>query len=167
MDKRHDDQNDETLFIKGIDKLLERNSLNRRLHWTTIASEKALLAVIGILTLIACVQSLAEMYANWRVGLPDLFLLFIYAEIIGMIGAFYSTSRIPVTLPIIIAVTALCRLIVMQSKETEAMVLLAEAGAILVLSSAAYIMSLKDKASLEKLREHELERKNDDAGKVR
>jgi protein PsiE len=99
------------------------------------------------------------------VGLPDLFLLFIYAEIIGMIGAFYSTSRIPVTLPIIIAVTALCRLIVMQSKETEAMVLLAEAGAILVLSAAAYIMSLKDKSSLDKLREHEQDLKNDDVGK--
>ena len=39
-----------------------------------------------------------------------------------MIGAFYSTSRIPVTLPIIIAITALCRLIVMQSKESEALV---------------------------------------------
>ena len=155
MNKRQDDKNNEPLFVKVIDKLLERNSLNRRLHWTTIASEKALLAVIGILTLVACLQSLAKMYNNFYVGLPDLFLLFIYAEIIGMIGAFYSTSRIPVTLPIIIAVTALCRLIVMQSKETEAIVLLAEAAAILVLSCAAYIMSLKDKSSLEKLREHE------------
>jgi protein PsiE len=165
MNKRHDDQKDESLFFKAREKLLERNSLNRRLHWTTIASEKALLAVIGILTLVACVQSIAEMYSRWYVGLPDLFLLFIYAEIIGMIGAFYSTSRIPVTLPIIIAVTALCRLIVMQSKETEAMVLLAEAGAVLVLSAAAYIMSLKDKASLEKFRDHEQDRKSDDVGK--
>ena len=160
MNNRQDDKNNEPLFVKVIDKLLERNSLNRRLHWTTIASEKALLAVIGILTLVACVQSLAEMYANLYVGLPDLFLLFIYAEIIGMIGAFYSTSRIPVTLPIIIAVTALCRLIVMQSKETEAIVLLAEAAAILVLSCAAFIMSLKDKSSLDKLREHEQLHKN-------
>ena len=163
MDNQQDDKNKEPLFFKVIEKLLERNAINRRLHWTTIASEKALLAVIGILTLVACAQSLAEMYANLYVGLPDLFLLFIYAEIIGMIGAFYSTSRIPVTLPIIIAVTALCRLIIMQSKETEAMVLLAEAGAILVLSCAAYIMSLKDKSSLEKLKGQEQEYKNDKA----
>jgi protein PsiE len=81
-----------------------------------------------------------------------------------MIGAFYATSRIPVTLPIIIAVTALCRLIVMQSKETEALVLLAEAGAILVLSCAAYLMSLKDKSSLDKLREIEQRRKMEDFG---
>jgi hypothetical protein len=45
------------------------------------------------------------------------------------------------------------------------MVLLAEAGAILVLSAAAYIMSLKDKSSLDKLREHEQDLKNDDVGK--
>ncbi len=161
MNKPDEHENRDASFAKVIEKLLQRNSLNRRLHWTTIASEKALLAVIGILTLVACLQSLLEMYANLYVGLPDLFLLFIYAEIIGMIGAFYSTSRIPVTLPIIIAVTALCRLIIMQSKETEALVLLAEAAAILILSCAAYMMSLKDKSSLEKLRENEQERKED------
>ena len=138
-------------MIRLIDTLLGRNSLNRRLHWTTIASEKALLALIGILTIVASVQSLNEMYLFGKIGLPDLFLLFIYAEIIGMIGAFYSTSRIPVTLPIIIAITALCRLIIMQSKDSEALVLVAEASAILVLSCAAYVMSLKDRHSLEKL----------------
>ena len=132
--------------------ILQRNSLNRRLHWTTIASEKLLLSVIGVLVLIACAQSLFEMYQRLEVTLPDLFLLFIYVEIIGMIGAFYSTSRIPVTLPIIVAITALCRLIVMHSKEMEALVLLAEAGAILILSLAALAMSLKDKISLDKLR---------------
>ncbi|RPG27089.1 MAG: phosphate-starvation-inducible E-like protein [Gammaproteobacteria bacterium TMED92] len=136
-----------------LEKLLERNSLNRRLHWTTIASEKVLLALIGLLTLVASFQALNDMYLAGKVGLPDLFLLFIYVEIIGMIGAFYSTSRIPVTLPIIIAITALCRLIVMQSKESEALVLVAEASAILVLSCAAYLMSLKDRHSLMKLKE--------------
>ena len=136
-----------------LENLLERNSLNRRLHWTTIASEKALLALIGLLTLVATFQALTDMYLAGKVGLPDLFLLFIYVEIIGMIGAFYSTSRIPVTLPIIIAITALCRLIVMQSKESEALVLVAEASAILVLSCAAYLMSLKDRHSLMKLKE--------------
>ena len=72
-----------------------------------------------------------------------------------MIGAFYSTNRIPVTLPIVIAITALCRLIVMQSKEMEPLILLAEAGAVLVLSGSAYIMTLKDKLSLEILEQEQ------------
>ena len=134
-----------------IKKLLERNRLNKRLHWTTIASEKTLLAVIGILTVLASVEDVWGMFQALTITLADLFLLFIFAEIIGMIGAFYSTNRIPVTLPIVIAITALCRLIVMQSKEMEPLILLAEAGAILVLSASAYIMTLKDKLSLQML----------------
>ena len=47
-----------------LEKLLERNSLNRRLHWTTIASEKALLALIGLLTLVASFQALNDMYMS-------------------------------------------------------------------------------------------------------
>ncbi len=121
------------------------------LHWTTVSSEKVLLAIIGIATCIAAGQYLISMYEAKEIQLADLFLLFIYVEIIGMVGAFYSTNRIPVTLPIIIAITALCRLIIMQSKDMDALMLLGEAGAILILSISAYIMSLKDKISLEKM----------------
>ena len=69
-----------------------------------------------------------------------------------MVGAFYSTNRIPVTLPIIIAITAICRLIVMQNKEMEATLIVGEAAAVLILAGAAYVMSLKDRISLEKLK---------------
>ena len=125
------------------------------LHWTTVSSEKVLLAIIGIATCIAAGQYLISMYEAKEIQLADLFLLFIYVEIIGMVGAFYSTNRIPVTLPIIIAITALCRLIIMQSKDMDALMLLGEAGAILILSISAYIMSLKDKISLERKKDVE------------
>ena len=124
------------------------------LHWTTVTSERVLLAITGIATCIAAAQYIFSMFLAKNIMLADLFLLFIYAEIIGMVGAFYSTNRIPVTLPIIIAITALCRLIIMQSKEMDALMLLGEAGAILILSAAAYIMSLKDKLSLEKKKDN-------------
>ena len=126
---------------------------DKNLHWTTVTSEKALLAIIGIATCIAAAQYLFQMYEAREILLADLFLLFIYVEIIGMVGAFYSTNRIPVTLPIIIAITALCRLIVMQGKEMDALMLIGEASAVLILAAAAYIMSLKDKVSLEKKKE--------------
>ena len=126
---------------------------DKNLHWTTVTSEKVLLAIIGIATCIAAAQYLFEMYESREILLADLFLLFIYVEIIGMVGAFYSTNRIPVTLPIIIAITALCRLIVMQGKEMDALMLIGEASAVLILAVAAYIMSLKDKVSLEKKKE--------------
>ena len=127
--------------------------MNRGLSWTTIASEKLLLALIGISTCIASAMYLYEMVLQREILLGDLFMLFIYAEILAMVGAFYSTNRIPVTLPIIVAITALCRLIIMQTKEMDGLMVMWEAGAIFVLAGSAYLMSLKDKISLEKLKE--------------
>tara|TARA_B100000683_G_scaffold45372_1_gene41865 strand:+ start:79 stop:510 length:432 start_codon:yes stop_codon:yes gene_type:complete len=129
---------------------IDLNKVNSKLHWTTLYSEKILLAAIGILTMFAAGVEIYGMIMRVKVELADLFLLFIFAEIIGMVGAFYISNRIPVTLPIIIAMTALCRLIVLHSKEADPLVLIAEAGAILVLGGAAYIMSMKEKLSLEK-----------------
>ena len=125
--------------------------MKSKLHWTTEISEKGLLAVIGGLTMIAAGLDIYQMvWINMKIELADLFLLFIYAEIVGMVGVFYTSNRIPVTLPIIIAITALCRLIVLNSKDADPLILMAEAGAILLLSVAAYVMSMKDKISLEK-----------------
>jgi protein PsiE len=93
------------------------------------------------------------MYLLQEVVLADLFMLFIFTEILAMVAAFYSSKRIPVTLPIIIAITALCRLIVMQNKDMDALIIIAEASAVLILAGAAYLMSLKDKLSLEKLKD--------------
>ena len=126
--------------------------MNKGLSWTTIASEKFLLALIGISTCIASAMYLYEMVLQREILLGDLFMLFIYAEILAMVGAFYSTNRIPVTLPIIVAITALCRLIIMQTKEMDAIMVMWEAGAIFILAGSAYLMSLKDKISLEKLK---------------
>ena len=129
---------------------IDISKVNSKLHWTTLYSEKLLLAVIGFLTMFAAGMDVYNMVISLKVELGYLFLLFIYAEIIGMVGAFYISNRIPVTLPIIIAMTALCRLIVLHSKEADPWMLIAEAGAIAVLAGAAYAMSLKDKLSLEK-----------------
>ena len=67
-----------------------------------------------------------------------------------MVEHFILVIGYSVTLPIIIAMTDLCRLIVLHSKEADPWMLIAEAGAIVLLGGAAYIMSYKDKLSLEK-----------------
>ena len=118
------------------------------LHWTTVITEKVMLGGIGILTTVAAGIEVLGMWEAKNIALADLFLLFIYTEIIGMVGAYFANNRIPVTLPIIIAITALCRLIVLHSKEADPLVLIAEAVAILVLAGAAFLMTYKDKLSL-------------------
>ena len=126
------------------------SKLNQSLHWTTTITEKIMLGGIGALTVVAALLEVYGMWQNKNIALADLFLLFIYTEIVGMVGAYYISNRIPVTLPIIIAMTALCRLIILHSKDADPWVLIAEAGAIAVLAGAAYLMSAKEKLSLEK-----------------
>ena len=129
---------------------MEQDKLNKHLHWTTTITEKVMLGGIGILTVVAALLEVWGMWNIRRIELADLFLLFIYTEIVGMVGAYYISNRIPVTLPIIIAMTALCRLIILHSKDGEPLTLLAEAGAIVLLAGAAYAMSAKEKLSLQK-----------------
>ncbi|MDC1449921.1 phosphate-starvation-inducible PsiE family protein [Candidatus Thioglobus sp.] len=114
-----------------------------------------MLGGIGVLTVVAAANEVWGMWLLQNIELADLFLLFIYTEIVGMVGAYYISNRIPVTLPIIIAMTALCRLIILHSKDADPWVLIAEAGAIVLLAGAAYVMSAKEKLSLEKEKQKE------------
>ena len=68
-----------------------------------------------------------------------------------MVATFYANNRIPVTLPLIIAMTALTRMIILQTKDLNAVNIIYEAAGILILAISAYIMTLKDKISLKKL----------------
>ena len=111
-------------------------------------AEQVILLVIAVATIGATIIELVRIFDVMTVNLSDLFLLFIYAEVLGMVGVFYRDNRIPVTLPIIIAITALTRMIILQSKGLDAINIIYEASGILLLS---YIMSLKDKNSLQNL----------------
>ena len=114
-------------------------------------SERAILLLIAIATLYATATEIVRIIDVEMVNLSDLFLLFIYAEVLGMVASFYTNNRIPVTLPLIIAMTALTRMIILQSKDLNAINIIYEASGILILAIAAYIMTLKDKISLDKL----------------
>ena len=114
--------------------------------------EQGILLVIPLATIGAALIEVIRIFGEMSVNLSDLFLLFIYAEVLGMVAIFYKDHRIPVTLPIIIAITALTRMIVLQTKELEPINIIFEASGILLLAIAAYIMSAKEKLSLDKLK---------------
>ena len=98
--------------------------------------EKSLLTIIALLTIVATVQEIIKIYDSGAINLADLLLLFIYTEVLGMIGVFYTSNRIPITLPLFIAMTAISRLIILQGKGMDASTLLYEAGAILIIALA-------------------------------
>ena len=109
------------------------------LDWYRIIThmEKSLLVVIAFLTAYAVIVEMFVVLSERAVKLTDLLLLFIYAEVLGMVAAFYKFRKIPITVPIFIAITALCRLIILQGKGINTVDLLYESGAILLLALAA------------------------------
>ena len=104
-------------------------------------TEKVLLTLIGIATVFATCQEIYYLILQQKVQLADLLLLFIYTEVLGMVAAFYRSNRIPVTLPLFIAMTALARLIILQGKEPSD--LLYEAGAIVLVALACLIIRIR------------------------
>ena len=127
---------------------MENQNLVHKFIWF---AERTILLLIALATLYAVGFEIFRIIGVREVNLSDLFLLFIYAEVLGMVATFYANNRIPVTLPLIIAMTALTRMIILQSKDLNAINIIYEASGILILAIAAYIMTLKDKISLKKI----------------
>ena len=107
--------------------------------------EKIFLIIIAIFTVAAMGQEIFSLISNRRVELQDLLLMFIYAEVLGMLAAFYSSHRIPITIPLFIAMTALSRLIILQGKDGNPAILLYESGAIIMIAGACWIISRVNK----------------------
>ncbi len=101
--------------------------------------EKAFLIVIGIFTILAMAQEVIDIVGRRHVELKDLLLMFIFAEVVGMLGVYYSSKRIPIDLPLYIAVTALARLIILGDKD-NGMSLIYESGAILLIACGGFII---------------------------
>ncbi len=134
---------------------MKNTKIDELIHLSIINIEKLLLIFIVAGTVWAACFDIIDMFDTQnKMALSDLFLLFIYAEVLGMIGAFYKDNRIPVTLPLIIAMTALTRMIVLTTKGSDTIDIVYESLGILILAISALILSYKDKLSLQKLRDY-------------
>jgi protein PsiE len=104
------------------------------------AIEKMILVLVALFTVWAVGLEMYKIVDSGKVQLTDLLLLFIYAEVLGMVGGFYKYRKIPITIPIFIAITALCRLIILQGKGINPVDLIYESGAVVLLALAALLI---------------------------
>ena len=102
-----------------------------------------LLVIILISTIIAVVIEIINMYQLKSVTLADLLLMFLYLEVMAMVRVFWEEQSIRITLPLLIAITALSRFIIMQGKEMDPSALVYEAIAIVLIASAIVILRLR------------------------
>ena len=111
-----------------------------------------LMVVILISTVIAVGIEISKMFQNRSVTLADLLLMFLYLEVLAMVRVFWNQQSISITLPLLIAITALARFIILQGKEMDPTALVYEAIAIVLIAGAIVILRLRhsDKLGLKK-----------------
>ena len=111
-----------------------------------------LLSIILLSTVIAVGIEIKKMFFNQSVTLADLLLMFLYLEVIAMVRIFWVQQSISITLPLLIAITALSRFIILQGKEMDPSGLVYEAVAIVLIAAAIVILRLRhsDKLGLKK-----------------
>ena len=102
-----------------------------------------LLTIILISTVIAVGIEIKKMFLNQTVTLADLLLMFLYLEVMAMVRVFWDQQSISITLPLLIAITALSRFIILQGKEMDPSGLVYEAVAIVLIASAIVILRLR------------------------
>jgi len=100
-------------------------------------------AFILVATAIAFLNEVHRMVDDKSVTLADLLLLFIYIEVIGMIGLFWETKSIRITYPLLIAITALSRFIILQDKNVAPLNLVYESVAILLIAISILILRMR------------------------
>ena len=102
-----------------------------------------LMCIVLISTVIAVGIEIKNMFMSQSVTLADLLLMFLYLEVLAMVRVFWSQQSISITLPLLIAITALARFIILQGKEMDPSALVYEAVAIVLIATAIVILRLR------------------------
>tara|TARA_B100000963_G_scaffold335898_1_gene330466 strand:- start:329 stop:715 length:387 start_codon:yes stop_codon:yes gene_type:complete len=105
-----------------------------------------LTAVLFVLvsTILAFFLEVKEMYENKNIELADLLLMFIYIEVIGLVRSYWETRSVRISYPLVIAITALARFIILQDKESDPANLIYISTAILIVALATVVIRLRN-----------------------
>jgi protein PsiE len=98
------------------------------------------LLVIAIATIVATGSEIVSMFDAGRVTLADLLLLFIYLEVLAMVSVYLDSGKLPVRMPLYIAIVALARYLILDMKNLDTWRMLGIAGAALVIALAILVI---------------------------
>jgi protein PsiE len=104
--------------------------------------EQAGLGLITLATLVAIGQEVHSMVSARHVTLADILLLFIFLEVIAMVAIYFESHRLPVRFPIYIAIVALARYLILDSKTMGAWGMAAVGATIVLLTVGVLILRI-------------------------
>lgn len=98
------------------------------------------LLIILVATLVAMCQEVYGVWNHGTVQLADLLLLFIYMEVVAMVSIYFRSHRLPVRFPVMIAMVALSRHIILEAGVMSEWQILAMVGSIFILGVTATML---------------------------
>ena len=102
--------------------------------------EDAGLTIILFATLIASGIEIHHMWVQKSVLLQDLLLMFIYVETVTMVKVYWQSGKLPVRMPLYIAIVAIARYMIIDVKDMEALRVVAVSSSILVIAAAVLLV---------------------------
>jgi protein PsiE len=116
------------------------NGIGRIGHKALTWVEDIGLLIIAVSTVIAVGIEISSMFEAKTVSLADLLLLFIYLEVLAMVSSYLDSGKLPVRMPLYIAIVALARYLILDMKSLDTWRMLGVAGAALLVSLAILVI---------------------------
>lgn len=96
--------------------------------------------VVLLATIVAGIQEIWVMIEARQVKLTDLLLLFIYLEVITMVSVYWESGKLPVRMPLYIAMIALARYLILEAAHLGSTQVLAVSAGILILALSVIVV---------------------------
>lgn len=98
------------------------------------------LIIIAIATVVAVGIEIKVMWINGTVTLADLLLLFIYLEILAMVSIYLDSGKLPVRMPLYIAIVALARYLILDMKGMDVWKVVGVSAAAFILAATVLVI---------------------------
>ncbi len=98
------------------------------------------LLIIAVSTVVAVGIEIKVMIDAGTVTLADLLLLFIYLEVLAMVSIYLESGKLPVRIPLYIAIVALARYLVLDMKGMDSSKVIGISAAALILAVTVLVI---------------------------
>ena len=115
---------------------LMQDAGHKLLEWAQLIG----LLIVAISTIFAIGHQVYSMIAVMNVALADLLMLFIYLEVLAMVAMYLEMGKLPIRIPLYIAIVALARYLIPDMKEMDSLRLLGVAGTALLLAVCVFVI---------------------------
>ena len=102
--------------------------------------EYLVLFIIALATIFAIGEEILHMFAIRTVELADLLLLFIYLEVLAMVVNYIESGKLPIRMPLYIAIVALARYLILDMKGMDDWRILAISFSTILLATTVIVI---------------------------